>query len=332
LDRIGADGIQVLAPYLQDPSADNVLKLVDTFRRSGRDVVFTRAVTQLEETSIPIEKADVNVTLTFHDTGAVSKRSFYDSDLKATYVFRNPLTTPAKGRFRFALPETGTLSGFDLAVNGQSVGEPDKQGAYTWAGLLEPGQTATAVVRYHTQGGGVWRYDIGSGRRRIQAFTLTVDANERSRMIWQLGNVITNQHVDLFFPGRGAWLESRSKALGFLPISLAVFLAGVAFVAWRQHRPLEPGTLTLATVGFVIGLGAVAIALEYMPLTWAVIVSAVVGSGLALRVLGPRYIAPAGLAAILPLAFTSELHSGLIVLLALGLGFLAILGRRPAVG
>ena len=169
VDRIGADGIQVLSPYLQDPSAENVLKLVDTFKRSGRDVVFTRAVTQLDETSIPIEKADVNVVLTFHAPASFQSAAF-TSDLKATYIFRNPLATQAKGRFRFALPETGTLSGFDLSVNGQSVGEPDKTGAYTWAGLLEPGQAATAVVRYHTQGGGVWRYDIGSGRRRIQAF------------------------------------------------------------------------------------------------------------------------------------------------------------------
>ena len=78
-------------------------------------------------------------------------------------------------------------------------------------------------------------------------------------MIWQLGNVITNQHVDLFFPGRGASLESRYKVLGFLPISLAVFLAGVAFVAWRQRIPLQPAALTLATVGFVIGLGAIGV-------------------------------------------------------------------------
>lgn len=42
LNRIGSEGVGVLAPYLSDPTAEGVTKLVDRFRRSGADVVFTR--------------------------------------------------------------------------------------------------------------------------------------------------------------------------------------------------------------------------------------------------------------------------------------------------
>ena len=58
--RIGAEGLGVLAPYLSDPSATDVLALVDTFRRSGRDVVFTRQVTRLDEEPIAFNASTVH--------------------------------------------------------------------------------------------------------------------------------------------------------------------------------------------------------------------------------------------------------------------------------
>jgi hypothetical protein len=348
LDRIGAEGVQTLSPYLQDPSAENVLKLADTFRKSGQDVIFTREVTRLEETPIPFSSADVKVKLEFKDTGAASRKSFYDAHYDSTYTFKNPLAQPATCRFRFSLPQAGTIRGLSISVKGTPVGEPDEQGAYGWEGTLQPGATATANVKYSTQGGGDWRYDIGSGHRRIESFTLTVDADEPARflrgalyptkrdgnrMVWQLENVITNQHVDLHFPGHGADQESRAKALGFLPISLAMLLGGIALYSWRLRRALEPGTVALATVGFTIGLGATAILLLYMPLLPATLIATTVGTGLAVQVLGLRYIAPVGLAAALPLVFVSDLHSGLIAIFSLALAFVTLMPRRdPSTG
>src|SRR5207249_11349161 len=49
LQPLGADGLGVLSPYLTDPSAENVLRMADTFHRSGRDAVFTREVTTHSE-------------------------------------------------------------------------------------------------------------------------------------------------------------------------------------------------------------------------------------------------------------------------------------------
>jgi hypothetical protein len=212
LERVGTEGVQVLSPYLQDPSADNVLRLADTFRRSGQNVIFTREVTRLEEIPISIAKGDIDVKLDFKETGTATKRSFYDAEFSATYSFANPLATTAKCRFRFALPQAGTIRDFELSVDGKHVGQPNEQGNYEWEGELGPGASAKATVRYKTQGGGSWRYEVGSGRRRIESFTLRVTGDEPARflrgalypttrsgnsMTWALSNVITNQQVDI---------------------------------------------------------------------------------------------------------------------------------------
>jgi hypothetical protein len=331
LSRIGAEGVQVLSPYLQDPSADNVLRLADTFRRSGRDVLFTREVTRLDETPIAISRADVKVDLDFRDPGEAVRRSFYDAGFDATYVFRNPLETAAQARFSFPLPETGTIRDFELAVNGQKVTEPDEQGRYVWAGTLEPGGTATATVKYRTQGGGAWRYEVGSGRRRIEAFHLSVKANETPRflrgalypnrregdtMIWELPNVITNRQVDLFFAGRGAASDAESKALAFLPISFGLFVATFGFLAARSRLSSEPYGALLGIVAFAVGLLSLPVLLQYLSLFWAVPLAAIVGAGLAYRTLGRPALIPALFIGLLPLAFVSDTHSGLLALVA----------------
>lgn len=339
LERIGAEGVQVLSPYLQDPSAENVLRIADTFRRSGQDVVFTREVTRLEEIPISIEKANVDVKMDFKDTGAATRKSFYQADFDATYTFKNPLSTSAKVRFRFPLPETGTIEGLELTVGSAKITEPDEDGAYQWEGELGAGESTSAKVRYHTKGGGSWRYEVGSGRRRIEALTLTVDANEPARflrgalyptrrsgskMTWELGNVITNQQIDLMFPGQGLQVEAQAKALGFLPMALAAFLACAFLVSWRVGKSLEPGSFALAVAGFSVGLGGMVVALQYMPMFPAVILAAALAAWLVVRAIGWTYLPAAGLAAILPLAFASGEHSGLIVVIAAALAFIAL--------
>jgi hypothetical protein len=137
---VDEEGVQVLAPYLQDPCTENVLRLADTFRRSGRDVVFTRQVTRLSEVPMPFDSADVKVSLRFQEAGPGGRRSFYNTDFQATYRFSNPLSTPVRVRLIFPLPEQqGTLRGFELRVNDQPVTDTDPYERYAWEASLEPG-------------------------------------------------------------------------------------------------------------------------------------------------------------------------------------------------
>lgn len=342
LSRIGSEGVQVLSPYITDPSADNVLKLADTFRRSGSNVVFTRDVTKLDETPVTITKADVNVKLNFHDPGSVARKSFYDADFDASYTFSNPLSEPVDGRFVFPLPDEGTIRDFSLKVNGESVDQPDDNDKYTWNGKLDPGQSVTAVVHYRTQGGGSWKYEVGTGRRRNAAFTLRVTSNETPRflrgalypsrregntMVWELSNVITNRQVDLFFAGRGAAADAESKAFAYLPFGLAGFLSVFLLLLRSRGESVDPTALLLGTIGFALGLLALPVLLLYVGLPFAVLASTAIGSFLAFRQLGRGVLPPAIGALAIPLVFVSDMHSGLLflILLAVGLGWV---GRR----
>lgn len=99
--------------------------------------------------------------------------------------------------------------------------------------------------------------------------------------------------------------------------------------SWRSSKSLEPGSFALAIAGFTIGLGGLVVALQYMPIFAAVLLAAILATGLVVRILGWPYLSASGVAAVLPLAFVSGEHSGLIVLIAAALAFIAI-GPRPA--
>ncbi len=100
--------------------------------------------------------------------------------------------------------------------------------------------------------------------------------------------------------------------------------------SWRSSKSLEPGSFALAIAGFTIGLGGLVVALQYMPIFAAVVLATVLASGLVVRVLGAAYLSASGVAAILPLAFVSGEHSGLIVLVAAALTLVALGPNRNA--
>jgi hypothetical protein len=202
LQRIGADGLGVLSPYLVDPTAQNVLKLADSFKRSGQDVVFTREVTREDEAPMSFDAADVK--LTFHRL----QEQAYDVDFAGTYTFTNTTGAPIKGRFLFSLPQGGgTVQNLKVEVGGQDITEssstgasgrpgatypgapmsqppepmspaepmgmnPNAEGVYSWTGQMGPGEKRQATVRYKAVGAGGWSYDLGSSRRRVKAFSL----------------------------------------------------------------------------------------------------------------------------------------------------------------
>ena len=206
VQRIGADGVEVLSPYLVDPTAENVLKLADTFKRSGRDVVFTREVTREDEEPISFDNSVIK--LAFHRL----QEQAYEVDFSASYTFTNTTDTAIKARFVFPLPEGGgTIQNLKVEVGGQDVtesanagrsmelgpsegapldeepspnspremmsdrSEPNSEGDYSWTGTMNPGESRKATVRYKAIGSRSWSYDLGSSRRRVK--DLSVEAS-----------------------------------------------------------------------------------------------------------------------------------------------------------
>jgi hypothetical protein len=328
LQRIGTDGVGTLAPYLSNPSTDDVLRLVDTFRRSGQDVVFTRQVTQLEEDPIPFTTSQVHVSFR-RLTGRA-----YDADFEGHYVFQNQNSEPINARFLFTLPNDNTIRNLSVSVGGQAIAEQNQTGAYEWRSQLNPGERREAVIHYRAIGAQTWRYDLGSRRRRVEQFQLDTSAGGAARFLrgslqptgrasngamrWDLSNVVTAQEIGLSFPPNTEGRDAYLQALSALPASLALFLVGMFVVGWRFRLNLAPGSLVLSVVTFTFCLGASAILANYVGPIIAVILAPLVGVALVVRMSGRYALLAAAPTALLPALFLSPEHSGLLLLVLAG--------------
>ena len=344
LDRLGTDGVGVLAPYLTDPSAENVIRLRDTFRRSGRNVVFTRESTLLDETPIPFSDSQVKVNFK-----RLSGRA-YDVDFDGVYTFANARKAARTVHFLFNLPQAGTIRDLSVTVDNQAVTEPTDSGrgksdTYEWKGEMAPGQQRVARVHYRVTGAQFWRYDLGSQRRRVQQFGLDVagagDVNfvrgslqpttdDKTGLNWTLSNVVTAQQIALSFPPDNLGKQLYLQALSALPASLVLFAIGALCVGlWFEGAPAV-ARLLAATVLFALGLGAATVAAIYLGFTLGLLIAPLAGAALASLVLGRRSLLVGIPAALLPATFLSAQNSGLLILVLVlcTLGALVIVGRR----
>ncbi|HTQ09006.1 MAG TPA: hypothetical protein VMI31_02940 [Fimbriimonadaceae bacterium] len=335
--RIGAEGIQVLAPYLSDPSSDNVLKLVDSFKRSGQDVVFTRQLTRRDELPVAADGAEIKVV--FHDEGAPSGRRHYNAEFTGEYRFRNPRPDAAPMRFVFDLPEGGgTVQEFYIEILGTRMMEPDEQGVYAWNGTIPAGQTVTAHVHYRVSGAAEYDYRLGSERRRIGDFHLVTMCPQPPQYAksgiyptslsgaqseWRLKDVLTSQSISLVFPRADLQSQLLNKTISVLPAALALFaLAALLLCSDRAFW---------GSAAFGVALLAVPVLSAYLTPAVATVIGAVLAAaagGLVLR--NPRGWIVSILAAALTTVFLTVEHGGLAawIIAVVAVGLIAL--QRPA--
>lgn len=349
LERIGEDGVGVLTPYLADPSSENITRLADTFRRSGRDVLFTREATLRVEEPIRFDTSNVNVDLAFVDPLQGGRQTYYNARFEGRYTFRNPLSESANVRFVFPLPYgSGTLSNFELLANGQPVAVTNLERGSVWEGTLQGGETANLVVRYRNQGARSWSYQLAARREPIANFDLTVKADRAAKFAryslfptatassfagpstlrWQLKDVITAQNVSLTFSG-ASLRETLAKVFAFAPAALLVGAAFVLAWAWRRGLRVSPLAAGLAALGFTLGFVLAGVLTAYANVVVAGVLGVTLGVGLGATALGRRFVIPLVLAATAPLAFLATGHAGLLLTV---LGVLALLTLLPRAG
>jgi hypothetical protein len=324
LQRIGDNGVGALSPYLTDPSASNVLKLVDTFRRSGRDVVFTRQMTRLDEEPVPFANSQIHVNFR-----RLAGRA-YDAEFEGHYLFQNTRPQPVTARFLFPLPGENTIRNLNVSVNGHVVAEPNPSGEYEWRSLMQPGEQWEAVVRYHVIGARTWQYGLGSRRGRVEVFRLLAttggpvtymrgslqpSAVNRETLRWDLTNVVTTQRIAIAFPPDIERREAYLQALSALPTSLILFLVGALAVGWRFCTRVHPGGMAAALILFALGLWAAPVLANYLGAAAGLLIMPMAGAFGAAKVLGRRSLLAAVPAALLPATFLSPTHSGLLALL-----------------
>lgn len=334
--RVGAEGIQVLAPYLQDPSAENVLKLVDSFKRSGQNVLFTRELTRRDELPVAADAADIKVD--FKDEGAPSGRRHYNAEFTADYRFKNGTQAQAPMRFGFDLPEGGgTVQEFYIQVNDQRITEPNDQGVYAWEGQVAPGGQILAHVHYKVTGAAMYEYKLGSERRRIGDFRLVTTSTQPpqfsksgiyptrlagSRAEWRLNDVLTSQSVSLVFPRADVNSQLLDKSMATLAVSLVLFaLAALWFI---------PAKALWSTVAFGVALLSIPVLSSYTSAAITTLAGcglAVLAGGLVLREKKGWVIAI--LAGVLPTVFLTVEHGGLVAWILAAIAVILLSVKTP---
>jgi hypothetical protein len=328
-ERIGAEGVGVLSPYLVDPSTENVRSMVDSFRRSGGDVVFSRELTRADESPVRFDSADVDVSFK-RLTGRA-----YHVDFAAEYVFTNELDTPVEGRFLFYPPQNGgTIQGLKVEVDGERVDEPDERGNFVWLGEIGPGEEKHASVSYESDGTSSWNYQLGSTRRRVRDFRLTASIdgpiefrsgtiNPSSRddktVEWRLNDVLTSQRLGLVFPEDIAARDRFLDSLGSLPVTMVVMLMALVVAGMRTGRTVSPKRLALAVVTVVVGLGSSAALYELLGYSPSVFFGSLLAAAASAAVVEWRSIALLLPVALLPAASLSKDYADAWLLLLAGI-------------
>lgn len=320
-DQIGQYGTSILAPYLGDPSADNVKELKDEFKRSGNELFVTRTVVRDDEEPLPFESATVTIRANRLPGSKPAVRAF-NMDFDATYTFKNNQSQTQRMRFTFPQPDQqGPLSDFSLTVGNEKVIEPDENGWLVWEGDVPGGQELDARVAYRTQGSRKLVYGLASDRRLIRDFKLSFISNMTykvtegaslpqggtgSTKTWQLQNVLSASSLGISFPANDGTGFLVAKVLGFSPIMIVV-LAGILLY---QRLPLATilGVLLFQSLGFAV----IPALTPYMSL----LVAALLGVGIAIllsaRILKSKIIPLPIIVLAMPMAFLTWIHGGVI--------------------
>lgn len=331
LDQLGEDGLGVLAPYITDPTADNVLRLRDKFRRSGREVVFTREATVSAEE--PLSFSDAAVRVAFVPQGG----RVYDSAFEARYSWSNPDAQARTIRFTFPLPAVGTLRDLRVMVDGQAVAQAENSQSYEWQDLMKSGQKHTATVTYRAVGARAWNYNLGSQRRRVQQFGLVTTGLRDPRFArggllptvrrsdaidWNLDNVVTAQQIALVWPEDFS-VRLYLQAVSALPLALLLFVPLVLALGLYGRRVPHPLRLLVALGIFIVALGGATVATIYAGAFIGLVAVPLLGAIAATAILGWRFGAVIVPLALFPATFLSEQHSGLMLI---GLFVIALIG------
>ena len=248
LRRVREEVVQVLSPYLHDPSSASIVSLRDRFTRSGQDVVFSRETTLQTQEYITLASSKVAADLNFVDAASGSRQSYYNGVFDGQYAFANPLSTPATVRFAFPLPRgSGALSGFTMTVNGQPYSAADLTDGSVWEGQVAGGAPVTVRVVYRHQGSRGWSYDLSQRREPVKSFDLTIRADQPAKfqryslfptsvdrsafggsqtLRRNLQNAITAQNVAVMFE-QGSLRETLAELYHFTPLSLLLVWASI---------------------------------------------------------------------------------------------------------
>jgi hypothetical protein len=130
---------------------------------------------------------------------------------------------------------------------------------------------------------------------------------------WDLANVVTAQRVSMEFPPDSASTQCYLQAVAALPAAFILLLAGAVMAAITDRRAHPAGVVLSALSAISLGLGAAPILANYVGPVASLTAAPLVGALVAASILRGRTLLVVPLS-LIPAAFLSPLHSGLIIL------------------
>ncbi len=277
----------------------------------------TRTDTVVRKYPLPLDATRVNVNLRLdHRQKGLLWYSTYAVDFAGEYKFRNNTAETKAVEFWLPFPaERALYDGLVMKINGQEVPTTTGGNGASAISSVDPGQTATVEVAYHSQGLGSWRYKLGDGIAQVRDFALTMVTTFKDidfaddtlsptakqeqahgwRLTWQYSNLISGFQIGMTMPDKLQPGPLAGQISYFAPVSLFFFFFLIFILATLRNLDLHPMNYFFLAAAFFAFHLLLAYLVDHISIHAAMVISSLVSIALVVSylrlVVGARFAA-----------------------------------------
>ena len=261
------------SPHSQMPPTATYERVVTSIERQKVDGKLTE--TTVEKTvvgTLPVESSAIGVDLALeHRQKGLLWFSTYKVRFRGTYTFRNE--TKEDQLVKFSMPYSATKATYDnvsLVVDGVPTPNLAAEGSIRGTKSMAPGEVATIVVAYGSQGLDRWTYDFNGQPAQAKNFSLdmTTDFNaidfpenslsptdrQQTAQGWKLGwkytALLTSYAIAMEMPAKLQPGPLAGEISYFAPVSLLFFFFVVLIITTIRNIKLHPMHYFFLATGF----------------------------------------------------------------------------------
>ncbi len=286
-----------------------------TEEEHGKTVIRNDSV--VRKCPLPLDATRLNVNLRLdHRQKGLLWYSTYVVDFAGEYKFRNNTAETKAVEFWLPFPaEHALYDGLVMKINGQEVGTTTGGDGASAVANVDPGQTATVEVAYHSQGLGSWRYKLGDGITQVRDFALTMVTNFKDidfaddtlsptskeeqahgwRLTWHYSNLISGFQIGMTMPDKLQPGPLAGQISYFAPVSLFFFFFLIFILTTLRNIDLHPMNYFFLAAAFFAFHLLLAYLVDHISIHAAMVISSVVSIALVVSylrlVVGPRFAA-----------------------------------------
>jgi inner membrane protein involved in colicin E2 resistance len=227
--------------------------------------------------------------------------STYAVDFSGNYTFRNDTAHEQNVEFRFKFPaQKAIYDGLQMKVNGQTLSVATDDSSSTVTSTLKPGDTASLLVAYRSQGLNSWRYQLGDGVAQARDFMLTMQTDFRDidfaddtlsptakrlipggwELTWQYANLIAGFQIGMTMPAKLQPGPLAGEISYAAPVSLFFFFFLLFIITTLRKIDLHPMNYFFLAAAFFAFHLLLAYLVDHISIHAAMVVSSVVSVAL----------------------------------------------------